>query len=115
MTKRERDRAEFVARLVSEIPDKVSAVTDAAFLIMRHGATYARIQEAWCNEEMGDRRTREMMAKEARIEKRITELCEPFGFKADFQGDPRGATVKIRVPSGYTNDWGRTGICVPGA
>lgn len=30
-----------------------------------------------------------------------------------FQGDPRGATVKIRVPSGKTGDWGQTGICVP--
>ena len=30
-----------------------------------------------------------------------------------FQGDPRGAVLKLQVPSGKTNDWGRTGICVP--
>lgn len=30
-----------------------------------------------------------------------------------FSGDPRGACVKLRVPSGKTDDWGQTGICVP--
>ena len=28
-------------------------------------------------------------------------------------GDPRGACVKLRVPSGKTNDGGNEGICVP--
>lgn len=30
-----------------------------------------------------------------------------------FSGDPRGACVKLKVPSGRTNDWGQEGICVP--
>lgn len=30
-----------------------------------------------------------------------------------FQNDPRGAVLKIRVPDGFTDDWGREGICVP--
>lgn len=34
-------------------------------------------------------------------------------FVPHFQGDPRGACVKLSVPSGKTDDWGRTGICVP--
>lgn len=32
-----------------------------------------------------------------------------------FQGDPRGCTVKLTLPSGYTNDISREGICVPTA
>lgn len=28
-------------------------------------------------------------------------------------GDPRSAVFKLKVPSGRTNDWGQTGICVP--
>lgn len=36
------------------------------------------------------------------------EMCQPVFFN-----DPRGAVLKIRVPSGYTNDMGREGICVP--
>ncbi len=35
------------------------------------------------------------------------------GFEAIFSGDPRGCVLKIKVPSGRTNDWGREGICVP--
>jgi hypothetical protein len=27
-------------------------------------------------------------------------------------GDPRGCTVKLTVKSGYTNDWGKEGICL---
>mgnify|MGYP001568317369 CR=1 FL=1 len=30
-----------------------------------------------------------------------------------FQGDPRGAVLKLQAPSGKTNDWGKVGICVP--
>lgn len=30
-----------------------------------------------------------------------------------FSGDPRGACVKLRVPSGKTDDLAREGICVP--
>lgn len=34
-------------------------------------------------------------------------------FEPVFQGDPRGACVKIRVPSGKTDDYAREGVCVP--
>lgn len=34
-------------------------------------------------------------------------------FTAILSGDPRGCVVKLGVPSGSTNDWGREGICIP--
>ncbi len=37
----------------------------------------------------------------------------PDGYSPVFSGDPRGCTLKIKVPSGYTNDWGKEGLCVP--
>jgi hypothetical protein len=49
----------------------------------------------------------------ARLEKYLTELLAKYNIKPDFQGDPRGCCVKLAVPSGKTDDWGRTGICVP--
>jgi DNA N-6-adenine-methyltransferase (Dam) len=52
-------------------------------------------------------------AKEERIQAKVTELCKAFGCVPVFQGDPRGNVLKIQVPDGYTNDWGREGICVP--
>lgn len=36
-----------------------------------------------------------------------------FPFTAKLGGDPRGCVLKIVVPSGATNDWGREGIAVP--
>jgi hypothetical protein len=48
-----------------------------------------------------------------RIEKRIAALCEKNGIKATFNGDPRGAVLVVSVPSGYSDSWGREGVCVP--
>ena len=51
--------------------------------------------------------------QEASARARVEALCSPYGIEPDFQGDPRGAVVKLKVPSGRTNDWGRVGVCVP--
>jgi len=50
---------------------------------------------------------------EARTEKRVTDLCAKHGLSPEFGGDPRGAVLKLKVPSGKTNDWSGTGIAVP--
>ena len=110
--KEEMERNEF-ADVLSEAAGR-SAVREAD-LICRHGRTYARIQEMWCNEEMSERRTKEVEHKEALLERRITELATACNCKADFAGDPRGATVKIILPNGRTNDWAKEGWCVPTA
>lgn len=53
----------------------------------------------------------------ARAEARIAALCAQVSngkpFVPVFHGDPRGACVKLQVPSGKTDDWGREGMCVP--
>jgi hypothetical protein len=51
--------------------------------------------------------------REQSIRSTVERICAPYGIKPDFQGDPRGAVVKLKVPSGRTNDWGRVGVCVP--
>ena len=38
---------------------------------------------------------------------------EHIGVVPIFNGDPRGAVLKLSVPSGRTDDWGQEGICVP--
>ena len=49
-----------------------------------------------------------------KIKYRVVALCSSIpGIVPVFQFDPRGAVLKLRVPSGRTNDWGQTGICVP--
>jgi len=35
------------------------------------------------------------------------------GAEAILKGDPRGCCFLLRLPDGFTNDWGRDGYCVP--
>ena len=52
--------------------------------------------------------------KSTRAEARIVALLKPYGIEAKFQGDPRGAVAKLRVPGDRGNDWGGEGlVCVP--
>lgn len=87
--------------------------------LMRYGATLGRIAENQCNGyqtfnyEWDEKASLRDEKKEQRIQKAVTELCQLFQCTPVFGGDPRGNTLKIVVPDGYTNDWGREGICVP--
>lgn len=79
---------------------------DIASIVRHNAATYARIQERWACEEMSDKTTAALEAKEQRIEQRITSLLKPYGITVTFGGDPRGYTVKLSLPSGKYNSWG---------
>ena len=51
-----------------------------------------------------------------RVELRITRICASYTVAPIvpiFNGDPRGAVLKLKVPSGRTNDLGQEGVCVP--
>lgn len=51
--------------------------------------------------------------REAQLQRRLRKLVEPYGISLNFNSDPRGPAILVGVPSGYTNDWGKRGICVP--
>lgn len=134
MTKREFEtRSRFESQLLAEVPNSYEVRQHArslTALLLRHGKTYARIQEMVCNgvewsqydtnESFNKRQARHEAYTEKRekqLEKRITAICAELGngFAPVFSGDPRGCTVKIQVPSGKTDDWGKEGVCVPTA
>ena len=51
---------------------------------------------------------------EHRAERRVVDACKPYNVVPSFDGDPRGAVVKLKVPSGRNNSFGGGGwICVP--
>jgi hypothetical protein len=77
--------------------------------LMRFAATHQRICTDECNREI----TQREHAKKIRVQRKIVALCAPCEVKPIFSGDPRGCTVKLRVPDGTTNDWGNEGICIP--
>ena len=118
--KQQSERTEFVIIMVEELKSNRvvglrGLLGDLMFLAKRHGM----LQERVCNghqtvkgdwdEEAANRDQK----REEAIEARITAICEKLGCKPIFSGDPRGATVKVIVPSGRSNSWGGEGICVP--
>ena len=76
--------------------------------IMRLAQTHARLAVLDCNRGL----TEYEQVKRTRLELRIEEAVGGEG-SVIFSGDPRGATVKVRVLSGRSNSWGGEGICVP--
>jgi hypothetical protein len=86
--------------------------------LMRYASTLQRLAEDDCNIATDDagleRRTRKRHHIARKVHEILAELeAEQPGFKAIISGDPRGAVLKISVPSGVTNDFGGEGICVP--
>lgn len=100
--------------------------------VLRDAATIQRLAVAQCNGDYPcDNGTRAVVftckceggyvpeaikggqCPDCRAQARIVKALAPYKIEADFQGDPRGACVKLVVPSGRTDDWGRTGMCVP--
>ena len=128
------DRDQFIATMTREAPTMPLSVVRT---LMRHSATLTRLAELACSSEAADRdrvrctgakgrrclcdqtngaehETVPRIAVQAdRLEERVTALCAPHGIKPVFSGDPRGAVVKLKLPSGKTDDWGGTGVCVP--
>jgi hypothetical protein len=89
--------------------------------LLRLAATLQRLAEDDCNVATDEAGQQRRDAKKLRISNRVLAVCNDIGPEHEgesltvpvFQGDPRGAVLKIRVPDGYTNDWGREGIVVP--
>ncbi len=130
----QKERAEFMALLVREYPAaSVYVVCEFARKLMRHATTHGRLAVEQCNgpqwlnvpspyhwERQADQHKawqadnsaqmaqweNDRQRKEDACERRMTELCAPFGLVPHFGGDPRGYTVKLKLPSGKSNTWG---------
>jgi hypothetical protein len=116
----QKDRDEFIGVIVEEIAKRkggqlhqggVGIAVALARLILRNAATIQRIAVDQCNDPSTP--TQDKAKSAAR--RRISEACKPWGIKPNFQGDPRGAVVKLILPSGRWNSFGgqEDGYCVP--
>jgi len=120
-----KERHEFIAMLYEHSPHKWQQddppmfIQGQAELLMRYGATLHRLAEELCNGyqdwqgNWDEKRTVQAEKKQARIEQRASDVAKAIGGTIVLQGDPRGCVLKIIFPDGYTNDWGKEGICVP--
>ena len=101
-----RERDEFVALMTREYPDNRNLLTLLENL-MRLSRHHCHLQESACNMPVPE-------GHDAACENRIIAACNQLsGCVPIFSGDPRGCTVKLRVPSGRRNDFGQEGVCVP--
>ena len=120
----QKDRDEFVAQIVIEVANapksphdatngawRTATGTDLARLILRNAATLDRLAVKQCNDPWTDCDERQVEQARARID----EACKPWGIVAAYSRDPRGAVVKLLLPSGRYNSWGgaEEGFCVP--
>lgn len=120
MTK-QNERDQFIAQLVRALPNKPAhLVADSARLLMRHAKTHGRLAEEECNgpgdyvhrlpiaesNRLIEEHARRVETRQAQAEKRIAAICAELGIEPVFGGDPRGYTVKVRLPSGASNTMG---------
>jgi hypothetical protein len=65
--------------------------------------SHCLLQERACNGDL----TQSQIKRELSIEKSIALIAESFDLQAEFQGDPRGFTVKLHAKTkGFYNTWG---------
>jgi hypothetical protein len=120
-----KERHEFIATLYEHSPhewqesDGPMFIQRQAELLMRYSATLHRLAEELCNGyqdargNWDEKRTTLAEKKQERIEQKAADVAMAIGGKIITGGDPRGCVLKIIFPDGYTNDWGKEGICVP--
>lgn len=107
-----KDREEFINILAAEKKFRGlnrAVVTALADRLITLAGKYDKLQVLACNRGL----TPAQEKREAALEAEIRELCQGFAIIPCFDGDPRGSVVKLKVPSGRTNDQSGEGICVP--
>ena len=82
--------------------------------MMREARRHHELMEIECNEGALRKPSGEPFPRLQRVLDKIKELAAEMGAAGVvFSGDPRGCTVKLVMPDGYTDDWSREGVCVP--
>ena len=110
----QKDRDEFVAVITADVIAEGGQAQNSANLarkLLRQANAYQRLAEIACNEELTPRQETKIRA----IKADLVEACKPWKIRPRFSNDPRGACVKVALPSGRGNSWGgpEEGWCVP--
>ena len=97
--------------------DRVKCPQDGK-LVLENGGTVlgpclCRDYGSWSDETRQHGTVPRIAVREVRHQRRVETLLKPYGILPVFNGDPRGAVLKLKMPSGRTNDWGQEGVCVP--
>ncbi len=100
-------KTQFVMRMAKEAPTLKAMEIDE---LMRLSRAHGRIQVRRCNGNPSNREEK----REDTIEARISAILEPTPVSVhEFGGDPRGYTVKLKLPSGAYNNLGGEAWGIP--
>ena len=94
---------EFAIAIARECPE---AKPDDVCELIRLSRRHARLQERACSQPVKE-------GFDVRCEESIRAVCGRIGVPVYFSGDPRGFTVKVKLPSGLSNHWGGLTFGVP--
>lgn len=108
-----KNRDEFVLTMGRELPDAWNLIRQREWcaVMLKLAQTQQTLAVAECNYELSKGQRTRIGSTTQAIEALCVEAGTGYGCKVG--GDPRGCVVKLIVPSGYVNDFGREGICVP--
>jgi len=78
----------------------VNGLMDRILKLSSYEKTLHRYAEIYCNREMHP----DEVKREVACQKRVVAVAKELGLKADFNGDPRGACIKLLLPDGIYNN-----------
>lgn len=107
----------FSARLAREFPlVPIHHISLLASRLCRLGRRHSHLAVHLCNHGLSEQQQKVYDRIDEDLRKLFLEFMTP-GDLPDFitGGDPRGCVIKLKFESGATDDFGQTGICVPGA
>ena len=124
------EREEFIARFCVDYAREVGNLSkrkkftlyeclEAARALLRLARTHGNLAVAECNgppEYQQQYRipdqgrinawAADLQRRQERCEKRIRDICAGFNLPVTLGGDPRGYTIRVKLPSGAYNTWG---------
>lgn len=121
MRAKDKERQEFIDRMLANFTGAPSQTKRVAELLLRHAKTHGRLAEMSCNghpaqgsptmpaeqiNKLQDKWDAYIEKRETQIEHRMKQLADSIGCQIKFGGDPRGYTVKVVLPDGRYNTWG---------
>lgn len=106
MTRKE-EKSQFVRHLIECLPgrDREHLETVARLLYI-DGATLARLYEIDCSEKLSEAQQETHDRRKKDIEDRVTRRLNDLGLTFEFNDDPRGYAIKVKLPNGRNNNWG---------
>jgi hypothetical protein len=106
------EQREYTATLLrfleeSEVKNPME-MQDLLAKLRRYEIILNRISTHECNGDISEREK----TQETRTENKVKTIAAQLGFKVDFNGDCRGATIKFYLPSKRANSWDGESWCI---